>query len=98
MPKNGRTIRISCIWCFVSLRTRARLRHRENPMETNSDGGDGDCETLGLLAIAVASFAKRKHNLWSRTRTVAMWEMLLKKHPDSDGEEEGTAPSREAYA
>ena len=47
-------------------------------METDSDsGGDGVYETLELLATAVASFAKRKHNLSSRTRTeVAMWEML----------------------
>ena len=62
-------------------------------MDTDSDSGDdSDYETLGLLVVAVASFAKRKHNLSSRTRTVAMWEILMREHPDSDGEEEGTAP------
>eukprot|EP00904_Undaria_pinnatifida_P003091 jgi/Undpi1/12783/HiC_scaffold_6.g02451.m1 len=61
-------------------------------MDTDSDSGDdGDYETLGLLVVAFASFAKRKHNL-SRTRTVATWEILMREHPDSDGEEEGTTP------
>ena len=62
-------------------------------MDTDSDSGDdGDYETLGFLAVAVAISAKRKQNLSSRTRTVAMWEILMREHPVSDGEEEDTAP------
>eukprot|EP00904_Undaria_pinnatifida_P000067 jgi/Undpi1/10060/HiC_scaffold_28.g12514.m1 len=74
--KNSRTSRI---WCFVSLLTRIRLGRREGPMEIDSDSGDdGDYETLGLLAVAVASFAKGKHNMIEDEDGCRYtWEMLM---------------------
>ena len=58
-------------------------------MEPDSDGDE--YETLATLAVAVASFAKRKHNSSSRRRTVAAWDLVMKEM-DTDGDEDDNAP------
>ena len=58
-------------------------------MESDSDGDD--YETLATLAVAIASFAKRKHNLSSKTRTVAAWEVVMKEM-DTGSDEDDDAP------
>ena len=53
--------------------THASLRHHHEPKGSEYDGVD--CESLApLLAVAIAAFFKRNHNL-SRTRAVAAWEI-----------------------
>ena len=58
-------------------------------MESDSDGDD--YETLATLAVAIASFVKRKHNLSSKTRTVAAWEAVMKEM-DTGSDEDDDAP------
>ena len=57
-------------------------------MESDSDGDD--YETLATLAVAIASFAKRKHNLSSKTRTVAAWEVVMKEMDTGSDEDDDT--------